>query len=181
MQVAAQLCSLKDSDLEYIFYKNASHLLGLGASYESKHNLEQYELAKTMIPGGTQLLSKKPELMAPSYWPAYYTQATGCEIIDESGNRFLDMASNAVLSCLLGYADADVNNAVLRRVQLGSMSSLSNYDEVRLAERLLEIHPWAQMVRYARTGGEAMTMAVRIARAVTGRDKVAICGYHGWH
>ncbi|MGA0391834.1 MAG: aminotransferase class III-fold pyridoxal phosphate-dependent enzyme [bacterium] len=181
LQVAAQLCSLKDSDLEYIFYKNAFHLLGLGASYESKQNLEQYELAKTMIPGGTQLLSKKPELMAPNYWPAYYTQATGCEIIDEGGNRFLDMASNAVLSCLLGYADPDVNNAVLRRVQLGSMSSLSNYDEVRLAERLLEIHPWAQMVRYARTGGEAMTMAVRIARAVTGRDKVAICGYHGWH
>ena len=73
-----------------------------------------------MIPGGTQLLSKKPELMAPNYWPAYYTQATGCEIIDEV-KPFLDMASNAVLSCLLGYADPDVNNAVLRRVQMGSM------------------------------------------------------------
>ena len=125
LQVAAQLCSLKDSDLEYIFYKNAFHLLGLGAFYESARNLEQYELAKAMIPGGTQLLSKKPELMAPNYWPAYYTQATGCEIIDEGGKRFLDMASNAVLSCLLGYADPDVNNAVLRRVQMGSMSSLS--------------------------------------------------------
>ena len=167
LQVAAQLCSLKASDLEYIFYKNASHLLGLGTSYESKHNLKQYELAKTMIPGGTQLLSKKPELMAPSYWPAYYTQATGCKIVDDSGNHFLDMASNAVLSCLLGYSDPDVNKAVLRRVQLGSMSSLSNYDEVRLAERLMEIHPWAQMVRYARTGGEAMTMAVRICLLYT--------------
>lgn len=181
LQVAARLCSLQGSDLEHIFYKNGAYLLGGTRDYDGASCTQQYELAKRFIPGGTQLFSKKPELMAPGYWPPYCAQANGCEIIDDAGNRFLDMASSGFLSCILGYADPDVNRAVLRQVQLGSMSSLSSFNEVRLAERLLTIHPWAERVRYARTGGEAMAMAVRIARAVTGRDKVAICGYHGWH
>jgi len=85
------------------------------------------------------------------------------------------------LACLLGYADPDVNAAVIRRVQFGSMSTLQTHDEVELARLLIALHPWAAMARFARTGGESMTMAVRIARARTGRDGVAVCGYHGWH
>ena len=79
------------------------------------------------------------------------------------------MSSGGILSCILGYADPDVNAAVLRRVQLGSMATQQTYDEVRLAELLIEIHSWASMARFARTGGEAMALAVRIARASTGR------------
>lgn len=142
--------------------------------------LEQYAEAKKIIPGGTQLLSKRPEMFAPDIWPAYAEQAKGCEIIDTSGNRYIDMSLNGILACILGYSDPDINEAVLRRVHLGSMSTLSSYDEVRLAELLIEIHPWAEMARFTRTGGESTSVAIRIARAATGRDKIAICGYHSW-
>ncbi len=90
------------------------------------------------------------------------------------------MTTNGIGSCLLGYADPDVTQAVVERVQNGSMSTLNSPEEVMLADRLLEIHPWADCVRYARTGGETCAIATRIARAATGRDIVLICGYHGW-
>lgn len=142
---------------------------------------QRYRRAKEIIPGGTQLLSKRPELYAPDQWPPYYRSASGCHIVDLDGNTFLDMSSMGIGTCLLGYADADVTAAVVERVRNGSMSTLNPPDEVRLAEMLIELHPWAQQVRFARTGGEAMTVAIRLARAATGRDLVAFCGYHGWH
>lgn len=140
-----------------------------------------YSRAKEIIPGGTQLLSKRPELFLPEQWPAYYSKAAGAEIWDLDGKRYLDMSECSVGSCPLGYSDPDVNNAVISRIQAGNMSSLNCPEEVKLAELLCELHPWANMVRYARTGGEALAIAVRIARAASGRDKVAFCGYHGWH
>jgi len=140
-----------------------------------------YRRAKSIIPGGTQLLSKRPEQYAPDQWPAYYREASGCEIVDLDGRRFLDMSIMGVGACLLGYNDPDVTAAVMRRVQSGSFCTLNSPDEVELAQRLLELHPWAEAVRYARTGGEAMAVAVRIARAATDRSIVAYCGYHGWH
>ena len=140
-----------------------------------------YKKAKRLIPGGTQLLSKRPEMFAPENWPAYYRQAGGCEIVDLDGNRLLDMSIMGIGTCLLGYNDPDVSSAVIRRINNGSISSLNNPEEVELAELLLEIHPWADQVRYSRTGGEAMSIAVRIARAKTNRNIVAFCGYHGWH
>jgi len=140
-----------------------------------------YCLAKRLIPGGTQLLSKRPEMFAPEQWPAYYREARGCEIVALDGRAYLDMSIMGVGACLLGYNDPDVSAAVVRCVQAGSMSTLNCPQEVELAQLLLAIHPWAENVRYARTGGEAMAVAVRIARARTGRDRVAFCGYHGWH
>lgn len=140
-----------------------------------------YERAKAIIPGGTQLLSKRPELYAPGQWPAYYREASGCEIVDLDGQRWLDMSIMGVGACLLGYNDPDVTAAVQQRVASGSFCTLNSSDEVELAELLLQLHPWAGGVRYARTGGEAMAMAVRIARAATDRSVVAFCGYHGWH
>ena len=134
-----------------------------------------YEEAKRIIPGGTQLLSKRPEQFAPGKWPAYFREAHGCEVIDLDGRRFVDMSYMGISSCLLGYNDPDVTAAVVRRVQFGSMSTLNSPEEVELAKVLLELHPWADMVRYPRTGGEAMAAAVRIARARTGRDEVALC------
>ncbi|HJN09420.1 MAG TPA: aminotransferase class III-fold pyridoxal phosphate-dependent enzyme [Pirellulaceae bacterium] len=181
LQQACRTMCLKDSDLERIFRTNAHQLLELDENLNGDLVQQQYRHAKQIIPGGTQLLSKRPELFAPDHWPAYYEQAIGCEVIDTAGRRFIDMSFNGILACILGFADPDVNAAVIRRVHLGSMATQQTHDEVRLAEMLCHIHPWAEMARFPRTGGESMAVAVRIARAATGRSKVAICGYHGWH
>lgn len=139
-----------------------------------------YRQAKKLIPGGTQLLSKRPEMFLPEQWPSYYTQARGVEVIDMDGNTYVDMSIMGVGACILGYADPEVDSAVKTAIDNGIMCTLNAPEEVELAELLCELHPWAQMVRYARAGGEAMSIAVRIARAYTRRDKVAFCGYHGW-
>ncbi len=142
---------------------------------------ELYKKAKRSIPGGTQLLSKRPEMLLPELWPAYYEKAQGCDVWDLDGNRYVDMSYMGLGSCILGYADADVNAAVKSAIDKGSMNTLNCREEVELAELLCELHPWAEMVRYARCGGEAMSIAVRIARAFTKKDMVLFCGYHGWH
>ena len=140
-----------------------------------------YRRAKDLIPGGTQLLSKRPELKAPGQWPAYYDRAKGCEVWDLDGKHYYDMSFNGIGACLLGFADPDVTAAVRDAVARGSMCTLNPPEEVELAELLCEIHPWAENVRFARTGGEIAAVAVRIARATTDRSLVAVCGYHGWH
>ncbi|MBP5640674.1 MAG: aminotransferase class III-fold pyridoxal phosphate-dependent enzyme [Victivallales bacterium] len=142
---------------------------------------ELYERAKRLIPGGVGLLSKSPYILAPGTWPAYHSQAHGCEVVDLDGKHYFDFSTNGIGSCLLGAAHPEVNEAVIRVVQAGSMSSLNPPEEVELAARLCEIHPWASRVRFSRTGGETAAVSIRIARAVTRRNKVAICGYHGWH
>lgn len=140
-----------------------------------------YIKAKRLIPGGTQLLSKRPEMFLPDYWPSYYSKAEGVDVWDLDGHRYIDMSIMGVGACILGYADSDVDAAVHKAVSNGSMCTLNCPEEVELAELMCELHPWFDMVRYARSGGEAVAIAIRIARAATGRDKVAICGYHGWH
>lgn len=149
-----------------------------------KHNcikgIALWNRAKKIIPGGNQLLSKRSEMFLPNQWPSYYKKAKGVEIWDLDGNRHIDFSIMSVGACTLGYADPDVNRAVQQAVNNGSMSTLNSPEEVELAELLCKFHPWAKMVRYARTGGEAMAIAVRIARVYSGKDKVAICGYHGW-
>lgn len=137
--------------------------------------------AKQRIPGMTQLLSKRPDQFSLGVWPGYYSKAKGVEIWDLDGNRYTDMSIGGIGANVLGYADDDVDEAVRKAIENGSSSSLNCPEEVELADLLCEIHPWADKVRYARTGGESMAIAVRIARAYTGRDKVAFCGYHGWH
>lgn len=139
-----------------------------------------YRRAKRLIPGGTQLLSKRPEMFLPEQWPAYYSSAKGAAVRDLDGVEYIDMTTNAVGSCPLGFADEDVNAAVVAAVEQGSMATLNAPEEVELAELLCELHPWAQMCRFARTGGESMAVAVRIARARTRRSVVAVGGYHGW-
>ncbi|MDP6561555.1 MAG: aminotransferase class III-fold pyridoxal phosphate-dependent enzyme [Candidatus Peribacteraceae bacterium] len=143
--------------------------------------IDLYKKAKKIIPGGTQLLSKRPEMYLPDYWPSYYKKISGVDIEDLDGNHYLDMTYNALGSCILGACDSDVDAAVIDAITNGSMSTLNCPEEVELAELLLELHPWANMVRYARCGGEAMAIAIRIARAASGKDKIAFCGYHGWH
>jgi glutamate-1-semialdehyde aminotransferase len=140
-----------------------------------------YRKAKRLIPGGTQLLSKRPERFLPDQWPSYYSKAQGVEVWDLDDHKYIDMCYMGIGACILGYADPDVNAAVKAAIDAGSMNTLNCPEEVELAELLFELHPWAAMVRYARGGGEAMTVAVRIARASTRKDKIIFCGYHGWH
>lgn len=133
-----------------------------------------------VIPGGTQLLSKRPSMFLPGQWPSYFSKAQGVEVTDVDGRTFIDMSLMGIGACVLGYADPEVDGAAKDAIDAGVASTLNAPEELVLADLLFELHPWAQMVRYARGGGEAMSMAVRIARAHTGRDKVAFCGYHGW-
>lgn len=140
-----------------------------------------YKRAKEIIPGGTQLLSKRPEMFLPDQWPAYYSRANGCEIWDLDGNHYYDTSLMGVGANVLGYAYAPVDDAAKQAIDSSGMCTLNAPEEVELAELLLELHPWADMVRYAKAGGEAMSMAVRIARAASKKDIVLVCGYHGWH
>ena len=140
-----------------------------------------WKRAKQVIPGGNMLLSKRAEMFLPEQWPAYFSKAKGCKVWDLDGNEFIDMCIMGVGTNTLGYGHPEVDEAVRKTVDAGNMSTFNCPEEVYLAEKLIELHPWADMVRLARSGGEANAIAIRIARAASGRDKVAMCGYHGWH
>lgn len=140
-----------------------------------------YERAKGMIPGGTQLLSKRPEMFLPGKWPAYYSKAKGCKVWDLDEKEYVDTSLMGVGANVLGYADEDVDRAVQKAISCGGMCTLNAPEEVELAELLLELHPWAEQVRYAKTGGESLAIAIRIARAATKKEVVLFCGYHGWN
>ena len=144
-------------------------------------SLEMQTRAKRLIPGMTQLLSKRPDMFTLGVWPGYFSRAKGANVWDLDGNEYIDMSIAGIGANVLGYADAGVDGAVKEAIARGTSCSLNCPEEIELAELLCELHPWAEMVRYTRTGGEAMAMAVRIARAHSGKDKVAFCGYHGWH
>ncbi len=140
-----------------------------------------YSKAKKIIPGGTMLLSKRPEMFLPDGWPCYFSETKGCLVWDINGDKFIDASIMGIGTNTLGYSNSSVDDAVLETVKKGNLSTLNCPEEVHLAEMLIEINPWAEMVRLARSGGEANAIAIRIARAASGKDKVAICGYHGWH
>jgi len=142
---------------------------------------ELWRRAKQVIPGGNMLLSKRSEMFLPEHWPAYFSRAKGCHVWDLDGRELIDMTIMGIGTNLLGYGHPEVDAAVAATVSAGNMSTLNCPEEVLLAERLVQMHPWAEMVRFARSGGESNAIAIRIARAATGRETVAICGYHGWH
>ncbi len=139
-----------------------------------------WEKAKSLIPGGNQLLSKRSEMFLPGQWPSYYKKARGAEVWDLDGNHYYDYSIMGIGTCVLGYAHPSVTRAVTRAVRDGSMSTLNCHEEVELAEKLVALHPWSGMARFTRTGGEACAVAVRIGRVFSGRDNVMFCGYHGW-
>ena len=150
-------------------------------SMKLRKSLAMQERAKRCIPGMTQLLSKRPDMFSQGIWPGYFSRTKGARVWDLDGNEYIDMSISGIGANVLGYADPEVDDAVKAAIDKGTSCSLNCPEEVELAELLCELHPWAEMVRYARTGGEAMVIAVRIARAHTGKDKIAFCGYHGWH
>jgi glutamate-1-semialdehyde 2,1-aminomutase len=140
-----------------------------------------WKRAKELIPGGSMLLSKRAEMYLPEGWPAYFDRTEGCAIWDLDGNKYLDLGFMGVGTNILGYSHPKVDEAVRKTIDKGNLSTLNAPEEVYLAEALIELHPWADMARFARSGGEACAIAVRIGRAASGKDKVAFCGYHGWH
>tara|TARA_A100001015_G_scaffold321496_1_gene452563 strand:+ start:3255 stop:4565 length:1311 start_codon:yes stop_codon:yes gene_type:complete len=146
-----------------------------------KKGQELYKKAKRIIPGGTMLLSKRPELFLPEIWPSYFSKAKGCKVWTLDSEELIDMSIMGIGTNSLGYGHPEVDEKVQQTIIKGNMSTFNCPEEVELAEELIEMNPWADMVRFARSGGEANAIAVRIARAASGKDGVAICGYHGWH
>lgn len=184
LREAAEDTGMTAADMQDVFHDNALRLLAPHLHPESLPKQvsgpELWAEAKRKISCGTGLLSKRAHLFDPQTWPSYFSRCKGAEIWDLEGRRLIDF-TGGVGAILLGHADPDVNAAVHRRVNLGSYSTLGSPDEVALADVLLELHPWAGKVRYARGGGEALGLAVRIARAATGKSGIAFCGYHGWN
>lgn len=164
---------------EHLFADNRQLIRNEGAALGTGQKL--WKRAKTVIPGGNMLLSKRAEMFLPEHWPAYFSKTSGCNVWDLDGNQYVDMSIMGIGTNILGYNHPEVDAAVRRTVDAGNMSTFNCPEEVYLAEKLIELHPWADMARLARSGGEANAIAIRIARAASGRDKVAICGYHGWH
>lgn len=161
------------------FTANAAIARNEGASMGTGQKL--WKRAKQIIPGGSMLLSKRAEMFAPDQWPAYFSRAKGCSVWDLDGREYIDMSLMGIGTNTLGYGHPEVDEAVMETIRNGNMSTLNCPEEVELAERLIAMHDFADMARFTRSGGEANAVAIRIARAATGRDKVAICGYHGWH
>ncbi len=169
---------LKNSEPK-LFYANKNLKRNEGALMGRGQKL--YKRAKKIIPGGTMLLSKRPEMFLPDNWPAYFDKSKGCKVWDLDGKEYIDMSIMGIGTNVLGYGNQEVDEAVINTVNKGNMSTLNCPEEVYLSEKLIKMHPWSGMVRFARSGGEANSIAIRIARAASGKEKIAICGYHGWH
>ena len=140
-----------------------------------------YSKAKKIIPGGVQLLSKRPEIYLPDKWPSYYKSAKGCNIQTLDGKNLLDFSNCSVGMCPLGYANKFVNNEVQKNIRNGNICTLNSPYEIELAKKMISLHPWSSQVKYTKSGGEAVSVAIRIARAYSKKEKILFCGYHGWH
>ncbi len=140
-----------------------------------------WKKANNLIIGGNMLLSKNPNLFLPKKWPTYYQKSKGVNLWDLDGKKYTDMSLMGVGTNILGYSNSYIDNAVKKVILNGNLTTLNCPEEVELAERLISLHPWAEKVKFARSGGEANTIAMRLARTVSKKQNVAFCGYHGWH
>jgi glutamate-1-semialdehyde-2,1-aminomutase len=143
-------------------------------------SLELYEKAVQIIPGGSQTNSKRPEGYAPGAFPIYLDRGKGCRVWDVDGNKYIDYIM-ALGPVNLGYAYPRVNDAVREQLEKATIMNLLHPLEVELAQEITKAVPCAEMVRFMKSGAEATSACVRVARAYTGREKVVHCGYHGWH
>lgn len=139
-----------------------------------------FETASKIIPSGTQTFSKGVTQFVKGFAPVFLHHGKGARVWDVDENQFIDY----VMGChplILGYADPDINAAIVKQLELGSLFSLPNKLEIDVSQLFIETVPCAEAVRFGKNGADATTAAVRVARAVTGRDHIAYCGYHGWH
>jgi glutamate-1-semialdehyde 2,1-aminomutase len=148
---------------------------------EIKNSKINWHNAKKNIAGGNMLLSKRPDQFLPEVWPSHYKKSYGCKIISSNNKTYYDLSLMGVGTNILGYSNKSVDIAVTNRLKKGNMSTLNCEEEVLLAMKLKKIHNWEGKVKFARSGGEANAIAVRLARAYSGKYKIAFCGYHGWH
>lgn len=148
---------------------------------ESRYRASQamLERARKLIPLGSQTFSKSQLSYPEGQAPLFLTHGRGGRVWDVDGNEYIDLV-NGLLPNVLGYDDGDVKRAVVAQLDRGVTLSLPTEQEILLAERLVKLIPCAELVRFGKNGSDATTGAIRVARAFTGRDRVAVCGYHGW-
>lgn len=168
--------NLSESD---IFQLNSHILNNEGSKMNTGEKL--WKRALRVIPGGNDFFTKRPSLFLNEGWPTYYLKARGCHIWDIDGNKYLDMSIMGIGTNSLGYGNELIDTAVIETVHNSNMSTFNAPEQVYLAEKLIQMHPWFDMAKFARTGGEINAIAIRVARSYSGKDKVVVCGYHGWH
>ena len=149
-------------------------------THDTSLSYELWDRANHIIPGGSQLISRRPYAFSNGVAPVYAERGKGSRIWDVQGIEYIDYGMS-VTSGILGYADDVVDEAVKDQISRGTTYSLNSPREIDLAELLIERIPCAEMVRFSKGGGESCGIAVRIARGTTGRDVVLFSGYHGWH
>ena len=155
------------------FNLNEGSNMSLGQKY--------WKRALNIIPGGNMFFSKRPEIFLPNRWPTYFKKAKGYRLWDLENKILSDFSYMGVGTNLLGYSNSEVDRFVLSKIKNGNVSTLNSLEDILLAEQLIEIHPWSEMVKLCRTGAEAAAIAVRISRVYNGKNNVVVCGYHGWH
>jgi len=144
-------------------------------------NKQNWNLAKKIIPLGNTFFSKNPSRFSSKNWPTYFSKAKGCVVWDLNGKKYYDFSLMGVGTNILGYANSKIDNEVAKKIKLGNMSTLNCAEEVLFAKKLISIHPWAEMAKFAKTGAEANAIGIRISRAYNKKNKIILCGYHGWH
>lgn len=138
------------------------------------------EEARSLIPLGAHTFTRSYTQFPYNYSPLFVTKGRGGRIWDVDGNEYVDMLSG-LLSVVLGYCDPDVDRAIIDQLGNGITFSLSTELEMQLARIMIETIPSAEMVRFGKNGSDCTSAATRLARHITKRDHVAVCGYHGWH
>ena len=149
-------------------------------SYLSKNSKKHWKKSLKLIPDGVQTLSKMPSKYVEGIYPIYLEQGKGCYVSDREGNLFIDYPLG-LGAILLGHNYPAVTNAVMERLKQGNIFTLPSYQETILAEKLHSLVSCCEMVRFLKTGSEATSAAIKIARSYTKREGIAFCGYHGWH
>jgi glutamate-1-semialdehyde 2,1-aminomutase len=140
-----------------------------------------WQNATKIIPGGNSLLTKRPERFLPDGWPTYFSKSKGIKVWDLNNKLYLDMSLMGVGTSVLGYANQEVDKKIIRRINSGIISTLNSLDEYKLAKELIKIDKFADQVKFAKGGGEALSIAIRIARSSNSKKVIAFSGYHGWH
>ena len=143
--------------------------------------LKDWELAKKYIHTGNMLLSKKPDQFLPGGWPVFYKKAQGCYFWDKYNDKYIDFSLMGVGTNIMDYSNKSINHQLKKILDFSNVSTLNSEYDLKLSQKLISMHPWASKSMFARTGAEANAVALRIARAYSNKDEVAICGYHGWH
>lgn len=139
-----------------------------------------WKQSKKIILNGNSLLSKNPENYSKN-WPSYFEKAKGCYIWSIDNEKFIDFSYMGIGTNILGYSNAKIDNQVKKIINKGTMSTLNCVEEVSLSKKLIEMHKWSSMCKFTRSGAEASAVAIRIGRIFSKKNKIAICGYHGWH